>query len=404
MKRLLLSAMIIGATLGVPTRAEDDVTVAAYYFPNYHPTDPRNAAANGPGWSEWELVKAAKPRFAGHEQPKVPLWGYTDESDPKAMQPKIAAAADHGIDAFIYDWYFYEDGPFLQRGLEQGFMKAANNRRLRFGLMWANHNWIEIFPARLREKPRLLYPGAMTPAGFDRMADYVIATYFKQPNYWLIAGNPYFSIYELSTLVQGFGSVPATRAALDRFREKTRRAGLPGLHLNAVVWGGILLPGEREPADPAKLVTDLGFDSITSYIWVHHVPLDFPATGYAKARDQYLAYFDSALKRFTQPYFPNASMGWDSTPRTDQTQPWENAGYPYTGVITGNTPTAFREAMQRIKTRLLAALTQPKIVTINSWNEWTEGSYLEPDTAHGLAYLEAVKEVFAPSPAQSESP
>ena len=32
--------------------------------------------------------------------------------------------------------------------------------------------------------------------------------------------------------------------------------------------------------------------------------------------------------------------------------------------------------------------------TINSWNEWTEGSYLEPDTVHGMGYLEAVKRVF----------
>jgi hypothetical protein len=38
-------------------------------------------------------------------------------------------------------------------------------------------------------------------------------------------------------------------------------------------------------------------------------------------------------------------------------------------------------------------------VTINAWNEWTEGSYLEPDTVHGLKYLEAVRDVFAPASA-----
>jgi len=35
-----------------------------------------------------------------------------------------------------------------------------------------------------------------------------------------------------------------------------------------------------------------------------------------------------------------------------------------------------------------------RILNLNCWNEWTEGSYLEPDTAHGTAYLDAVKAVF----------
>lgn len=36
----------------------------------------------------------------------------------------------------------------------------------------------------------------------------------------------------------------------------------------------------------------------------------------------------------------------------------------------------------------------PKLITVNSWNEWTEGSYLEPDTVNGFGYLEAVRRVF----------
>jgi hypothetical protein len=37
---------------------------------------------------------------------------------------------------------------------------------------------------------------------------------------------------------------------------------------------------------------------------------------------------------------------------------------------------------------------QHKRVTVNSWNEWTETSYLEPDNVNGYGYLEAVKRVF----------
>jgi hypothetical protein len=39
-----------------------------------------------------------------------------------------------------------------------------------------------------------------------------------------------------------------------------------------------------------------------------------------------------------------------------------------------------------------------RAITVASYcfnDEWTEGSYLEPDTVNGLRYLEAVREVFA---------
>src|SRR5947209_5508857 len=146
-------AMLIGA--GAQNAYSDQtksselntVTVASYYFGNYHPGDARNEKLKGKGWSEWELVKAARPRFPGHRQPHAPAWGYTDESDPKAMAQKIDAAADHGIDAFIFDWYWY-DGPFLENALNNGFLKASNNGRIKFALMWANHDWMDIFPVK----------------------------------------------------------------------------------------------------------------------------------------------------------------------------------------------------------------------------------------------------------------
>jgi hypothetical protein len=35
-----------------------------------------------------------------------------------------------------------------------------------------------------------------------------------------------------------------------------------------------------------------------------------------------------------------------------------------------------------------------RIITINAWNEWGEGSYLEPEERTGYGYLNAIKEVF----------
>lgn len=367
--------------------------VGVYYFPNYH-VDARNEQVHGTGWSEWELVQCARPRYAGHRQPRVPVWGYQDEADPAVMSRRIDAAADHGVDYWIFDWYWYDDGPYLHRCLEEGYLAAHNCERVKFCCMWANHDWIDIHPAKLRDPRRLLYPGAVTPATFERMTDHIVERYFRHPAHFAVDGRPYFSVYDLTKLLASFGGVAQTRAALERFRAKTRAAGFDDLHLNAVVWGQAILPGEGTPADPVQLVGDLGFDSVTSYVWIHHVGMDqFPETPYERVRDGYERYWSTAATKFGLPYYPNVTMGWDSSPRTVQSEMLANAGYPFTPSLAGNTPAAFRAALQRCRARL-DELGGPKILNINAWNEWTEGSYLEPDTEYGLAYLEAIREVF----------
>ncbi len=381
-----------------PADSGSRITVASYYFGNYHPGDPRNMKSKGPDWSEWELVKAAKPRFDGHHQPNVPLWGYTDESDPNVIEQKIAAAADHGVDAFIFDWYSYDDGPFLDRPIDRGFLKAGNNSRIKFAFMWANHDWAELHPYKKGTARTVLYPGRVTPKTFENICDHLIKDYFSHPSYWRIDGKPYFSFYDLTNLLESFGSVKQTRAALDAFRASAVAAGLPGLHLNAVAWGQPILPVERVPVDPAALVRDLGFDSVTSYVWVHHVALPAQQTDYDQVRDAYFKYWAEAEKRFAVPYYPNVTMGWDPSPRCDQGDAFDNSGYPFTNTISGNTPERFRAALELAKQRLLADPRGPRILNINCWNEWTEGSYLEPDTVNGLKYLEAVRDVFGPAP------
>jgi hypothetical protein len=379
------------------TRAAPRHEVLAYYFPNYH-VDPRNEAAHGEGWTEWELVRAAKPRFPGHVQPKVPAWGHEDESDPQVMARKIDAAADHGITGFIFDWYWYEDGPFLRAALDRGFLRAPNHGRLRFSLMWANHDWVNIHPAAAHRPQPLLYPGAVSRKAFDAMADEIVSRYFRHPAHQLVDGRPYFSIYELFRFVKSMGGVEGARAALDGLEERARRAGLPGVHLNAVVWGVQILPGETSIADRGELLRALGIDSVTSYVWIHHVPLrQFPTTDYRAVMDEATAGWRELAGKFGLPYFPNVTMGWDASPRTRQSDPFSNLGYPFMAALSGNTPDAFGEALLRARSFVDdGARRGPKIVTINAWNEWTEGSYLEPDVENGTRHLEAVRRVFPP--------
>lgn len=375
-------------------KSPDKITVAAYYFPNYHTDDPHNIINKGAGWSEWELVKAAKPRFQNQHQPNVPAWGYTDEKDPQVMGQKIDAAVDNGIDCFIFDWYMYEDGPFLNRCIDEGFLKASNCERIKFGLMWANHDWVDIHPYTLGTEQKLLYPGKVSPKRFDEICDFVIKEYFTKTNYWMIDGKAYFSVYDVQKFVDGFGSMEDTKAAMDRMREKAIAAGLKGVHWNLVAWGNPILPVEKAPSNTAELIKMLGFDSATSYVWVHHVDLPDNQTDYNIVRDAYLEHWDKAKIEYGVPYFPNVTMGWDPTPRCDIKSEWANVGYPFMNTIGNNTPANFKKALEMTKEKLLSDPDGPRILNINCWNEWTEGSYLEPDTIHGMKYLEAIKTVF----------
>lgn len=370
--------------------------IAVYYFPNYHNDDVRNEYRYGKGWSEWELVKNALPRFEGQDQPKIPLWGYTNESDPKVMEMKINVASKYGIDIFIYDWYYYNDGQFLEKGLENGFLKIENNNKIKFALMWANHDWVDLFP-RNPEIPAapLFYSGAITPETFDKMTDYIVSNYFNQPSYWKIDGCPYFSIYELYKFVESMGGKEKAKAALELFRNKTKKAGFKDLHLNAIVWGVKILPNENELKNPADILDYLSFNSTTSYVWVHHVGLNnFPETEYIEVQDKYFMYCDLFAKTIKQPYYPNVTMGWDATPRCSQKVVFGNFGYPCMAVIKNNTPENFQRALQDAKSWTDINIKTNKVITINSWNEWTEGSFLEPEREYGYRYLDAIESVF----------
>lgn len=373
------------------------ITVASYYFPGYHTrdkSDPRISYQHLENWSEWELIKAAKPRFKGHDQPKVPAWGYTDEKDPKVMEKKIKAATSHGIDVFIFDWYHYAGKPFLNRCIDEGFLKAKNTNSIKFSVMWANHNWQDLYPYTVGDKPRWLYSGAATPKEFVQIGDELINNYFTKPNYWKIDGKAYFSIYDIQRFVEGFGSLEATKKAMDNLNAKAIKAGLKGIHWNLIAWGKPILPGGDAPKNIPEIIKRLGFNSATSYVWIHHVDLPDVQTDYNQVCDTYFDYWSKAKKEYSVPYFPNVTMGWDPSPRTNMKSKWGNFGYPYTNTIGNNTPANFEMALQKTKDRLLADPDGPRILNINCWNEWTEGSYLEPDAVHGMAYLEAVKKVF----------
>jgi hypothetical protein len=63
-------------------------------------------------------------------------------------------------------------------------------------------------------------------------------------------------------------------------------------------------------------------------------------------------------------------------------------------VIINNTPFKFKKYLAKAKSLTMLKPQNQRIIVVNSWNEWTEGSYLEPDAINGMKYLEAIKVVY----------
>ncbi|WP_262919451.1 glycoside hydrolase family 99-like domain-containing protein [Niabella hibiscisoli] len=131
--------------------------VAAFYWPAYH-YEPRIEFLFPEKKGEWEIIYKSRPKEAGHLQPKVPVWGYQNEADPREMNKKITAAVAHGVNTFIFDWYWYEGKPFLESCLNDGFLKA-NKGRMKFYIMWANHDATSYWDTRNPRKDSVIWKG-----------------------------------------------------------------------------------------------------------------------------------------------------------------------------------------------------------------------------------------------------
>lgn len=369
--------------------ADTQYHVAAYIWPSCHHDERFGDMLWPEGDGEWEIIKKGTPRFDGHYQPKLPLWGYEKDDDPEVMEKWIETATSHGVNVFIFDWYWFDEGPFLEGSLNNGFLKAKNNEKMKYYIMWANHdvrrNYWNVH--QFANDTSIMWEGAVDLKNFKQIVDRVIPKYFKTPNYFKINEEPVFHIFELNNLVKGMGGLENTREAFQYFRDEAKKAGLPGVHIQVRAHGGmnpaILSDRFCEGKDINEVVEYIGISSVTKYGW----GID---EDYLKIGEETLMKRDILDSVLNVPYFPNVSIGWDDTPRFPAKTKKD--------VMHRNvSPESFGAFLHKAKEYCDERPEQPKLITVFSWNEWVEGSYLLPDLRYGFSYLEQVKKQFCES-------
>ena len=353
---------------------------AAYVYPGWHPIPERDEGFH-PGFTEWELVAACRPRFAGHAQPKVPLLGTYDDRDPREVGRRVALARDHGVDALVHGFFWCRGKRVFEDALDRGFLGSREGREMPFALMWANRMPRRVLPVRRSDLP--VIEGARRVSSdvgdFTTMVSTIARAYMERPNYLTVEGRPYLSIYDSSYFLLELG-LEGAREAVAAARARLAREGRADLHLAAIEPNDAFLPHVRE----------VGFDSVTHYVllpeWRGPFRQDYAERAELRSRE---------WGRFPEvsglPYFPSVSPGWDATPRGADFGPKRPDKYPWSPVVTGESPERFHEALERAHRFAAGPRVDDPLVMIASLNEWSEGHYLEPDERFGHGWLEAVR-------------
>ncbi|ATX81422.1 hypothetical protein Ga0123462_0551 [Mariprofundus ferrinatatus] len=367
----------------------------AMYFPQLHAI-PENNEWWGEGFTDWVNVQAATPIFDGHNQPRVPLnRNYYDQSQIETLYWQIEMARSHGVYGFCHYHYWFDGKQLLET--PTNLMLQHKDMEIPFCLSWANETWSKRWDGRDHHiLVKQTHPPVKTR--WKLHFDYLIKAWSDDRSI-KVDGKPVFVIYRPHR-------IDKVDQMLDYWRELAHQAGLKGLYFMAQKqyefpnreclrgFDGLF------QFQPFESIYSPSFDrtSIKHSPWFRFVRAlpesvqDMLRALRAKFVNE-LTFYDyervwSAITEIrndpTLATYPGVFVDWDNTAR------YKNRAT----IFTGASPERFEHWLGRmVETMDQRDLPEP-FIFLNAWNEWAEGTYLEPDEKNGFGYLDAVKRVL----------
>ena len=188
------------------------VKLVAFYLPQFHPI-PENDAWWGQGFTEWAQVTRAEPLFDGHQQPRLPAQlGFYDLRVPETRQAQADLAADFGISAFCYYFYWFNGVQLLDRPLRD--VLASGQPDFPFCICWANENWTRRWDGLADD---VLMEQRYAP-DWSRQFIRDVLPIMRDERYLRFEGKPVLVVYRP-------GQLRDPKTALETWREEARRVG-----------------------------------------------------------------------------------------------------------------------------------------------------------------------------------
>lgn len=304
-----------------------EVTLGAYYYNWWNP-------------AEWDKGVVGEPRIGRYRG-----------DDPTVAGFHITDAAEAGIDVFAVNWFAGES----DRALREGLLRAPNLDQIRFCIhydMAIRFNVASLSFDLSKPIPRVAFISDMR---------YIAQSYMNHPQYYRINGRPVVIIY-LSRIITG-----DLEGVLDLARSE-----LSDLGVDVYFVGDEIEDGDRGiDANRMRL-----FDAITSYNLYNPFVVE--------------AGFDT-LPEWTQ-YARGVYDEWRAVAArtrvkgrgslTVDFQPGVIPQYNDTPVRQGNLPITSSSTREFSDMLAMARATSGPggVIWITSWNEWHEGTTIEPST------------------------
>jgi len=292
----------------------------------------------------------------------TPFLGYYNSSDPVITDKQILLAKQHGIDFFAVswmgkgDWYPTWDFPIIDYNLRNGLLKANHIKGFNFCLFYETKLVLDSCPSHDQSFADV----------FANDMLYAAQQYFPSQSYLRVNGDPVLFIYNVPYLYEHMSAQDVTKL-FDNVRQQLAAKGV-----DLYIIGDV--GGEPSPADLNSTYL-YSMNATTSYFFSD------PRKGWNGVLEDARTYYPQWLSTMSSKgmaFVPNAYPGFNNTNNENVSPPW---------TVLPRNETEFKDMLE---IALEHADSKLGIAMITSWNEWMEGTMIEPSMKEGELFLHVV--------------